>query len=75
MKKPDFESFARAIMDKYINADGMGIDMDGGEVQDLAEKHGVMKVVKMTEYCDEEGACGCRDYGADLPTDCYRVNY
>jgi hypothetical protein len=44
-------------------------DLDGGDRQDLAVKHGLLRSVEMTEPCGE--SCVCAEYG-DFPMDCFR---
>jgi hypothetical protein len=45
-------------------------ELDGGDVQDLAEKTGVLVPVKVTEACGEN--CACAEWD-DFPLDCYRM--
>lgn len=48
-------------------------DVDGGTLQDLAEKHGLLKRVEMKGPCREEG-CACAGMldAEDWPSVCYR---
>lgn len=64
--KPDFEGFVREMF-----ADGERGDWDGGTVQDVAEKHGVLIRTTVTERCDPEH-CVCAEYG-DFPLECFRL--
>ncbi len=45
-------------------------ELDGGDLQDLAEKTGVLVPVKVTEACGEN--CACAEWD-DFPQDCYRT--
>jgi len=45
-------------------------DLDGGWIQDEAERLGVLRKVEVTEPCGE--LCHCAEYG-DFPQDCYRI--
>lgn len=60
-------AFANAIMEFWPG------DFDGGDLQNIAEKHGLLKRVLMKGPCREEG-CGCTEYldAEDWPSDCYR---
>lgn len=46
-------------------------DIECADLQDLAEKHGLLKLVTMSGPCDDE-SCSCADLGAEFPTTCYR---
>ena len=46
-----------------------GCDLDGGSIQDMAEKYGLVEEVKMTERCGESCICAEMD---DFPLTCYR---
>lgn len=71
MTKPNLEAFAREVMNTFW-ADRMFPDEpDGGTLQDIAEKHGVLLPHAVTEPCGEH--CACAEY-ADFPTTCYRMN-
>jgi hypothetical protein len=63
--------FARDIMEDWPEG-----APDGGALQDIAEKHGLLRSVLMQAPCcdpdDEHSLCSCADYGADFPTECYR---
>lgn len=51
--------------------ENLGCDLDGGEVQEMAEECGLLHRVKVTEPCREEG-CQCAEYN-DWPVDCHRT--
>lgn len=52
---------------------GVG-DVDGGQLQDEAERLGVLVKVKMAEFCAE--TCNCAEYfdSAELPVECLRLS-
>lgn len=56
--------FAAAVMEDWHEG-----DLDGGYRQDLAVKHGLLRVVRVGAPCGEE--CLCAEYG-DFPQDCYQ---
>jgi hypothetical protein len=58
--------FAAAILP--MDEDFIG-DVDGGQLQDAAEKHGLLVAIEVSEPCGE--GCNCADYG-DFPQTCYR---
>ena len=41
---------------------------DGGDIQDIAAKHGLLRIESRDEECGE--VCACREYG--FPAECYR---
>lgn len=51
-------------------------DIDGGQLQDMAIKHGVLKEVVITEPCGDDYTCRCINYyhEDDYPAICCRVN-
>ena len=51
-----------------INASFEGGSFDGGDIQDIAVKHGLLRIESRDEECGE--VCACREYG--LPAECYR---
>lgn len=63
---PDWEGFVREMFD----APDRG-DWDGGEIQEVAVKHGVLREVTVTEPCSPEG-CVCAEVDA-FPLTCYRL--
>lgn len=66
-RKKDSERL-RAFAQEAVNA-LPEFGLDGGELQDLAVKHRLLKPEERTEPCCEE-ACICAEYG--FPTTCYR---
>lgn len=72
MTKPDLEAFAREVLNTFWAGHGLySDDIDGGTLQDIAEKHGVLLPHAVTESCGDH--CACAEY-ADFPTTCYRMN-
>ena len=67
--KPDFKNFANDILD----AAWEGNDINGGFLQDVALKHGLLKLIEVTEPCDPDN-CGCAEFGI-FPQVCHRKNY
>lgn len=62
----DWEGFVREMFDDRERG-----DWDGGEIQDVAEKHGVLIRTTVTEPCDPEH-CVCAEYG-EFPLECFRL--
>lgn len=61
-------AFAADVLDEFWEG-----GMDGSDLQDIGEKHGLLIKTEMAERCsDEEGGCSCAEAGADFPTECYR---
>lgn len=65
--------FAAAVMDQARN-NGYPGDVDGGWLQDEAERIGVLVAVPVTEPCadGENGFCACADCD-NIPGNCYRL--
>lgn len=61
-------AFAQAIMESWPIG-----DVDGGHLQDMAVKHGLLVKTTQNKPCCEEG-CTCAEYLApdEFPTECYR---
>lgn len=57
-------AFAQDIMSSWPEG-----GLDGGDIQDLAVKHGLLAPVTVTEPCGEN--CCCAEY-ADFPQQCFR---
>lgn len=71
-KEPDFEGFARALLDGWPEPWGEGLD--GFELQQLAARYNVLKIESRTTPCSEY--CGCAEYhGHGETVICYRLNY
>ncbi len=58
----------KAFATEVINASFEGGSFEGGDIQDIALKHGLLRVEQREDECDE--ACACREYG--FPAECYR---
>lgn len=72
MPTPDFAAFAYAILDQYwLEAGLLSGTPDGGHIQDIAVKCGLLIPHTATEPCGEN--CNCADV-ADFPCTCYRVH-
>jgi hypothetical protein len=62
-------AFGAAVLRRHRN-DGEPCDLDGGDVQDLAEKAGVLEQRTVVESCGEGCACAAVDA---LPGRCFFV--
>lgn len=58
-------AFANAVLKDFPDS-----APDGFEIQDLAEQHGLLEPVEVTEACDTD-CCQCAEVG-DFPMTCYR---
>lgn len=58
----------KAFANEMINASFEGGSFDGGDIQDIAAKHGLLRIESRNEECGE--VCACREYG--FPAECYR---
>ena len=70
----DLRGFAQAVLSSVI-ADG--IELDGFDIQELAEKHGLIKERTVQEPCNngnEYQRCGCAEVG-EFPQQCYRFQF
>lgn len=61
----NIRNFANAMIDIALE----GADADGGHIQELAIKHGLLKPEQRTERCGD--TCSCAEY-ADFPVECFR---
>lgn len=61
----NLRNFANAMIDIALE----GCDADGGHIQELAIKHGLLKPEQRTERCGD--TCSCAEY-ADFPVECFR---
>jgi hypothetical protein len=63
-------AFAQAVMVEWPET----YDLDGGDLQDIAVKHGLLKTLEVTEPCGEH--CFCAEYHGDFDAPggvtCYR---
>lgn len=58
----------RAFANAMVEAAFEGGSLDGGDIQDIAVNHGVLRIEVRAESCGE--ACNCHDFG--FPVECYR---
>jgi len=59
------DDIIQAIWDGYS-------ELDGGEIQEFAVKHGIIEKYYAKEPCCED--CTCKEFGS-LPCECYRRTY
>lgn len=57
-----------AFANEMVSAAFEGGSLDGADIQDIAVKHGVLRIETREEECGER--CDCREYG--FPAECYR---
>lgn len=62
---PDLIGFATAVLDSW--PDG---GIDGGDLQDLGVRFGLLSPVTVTEPCNEN--CHCAEYYDEFPAECLR---
>ena len=60
----DLSVFSKEMIDAAFE----GGSLDGAEIQDIAVKHGLLKIENRTEECGD--VCACREFG--FPSECYR---
>lgn len=58
----------RAFANELISASYEGGSFDGCDIQDIAVRHGLLRIERRESECGE--VCPCREYG--FPVDCYR---
>lgn len=58
----------RAFANELVSGAFEGGSFDGGDIQDMGVKHGLLRIEQRDEECGE--ACACREYG--FPSECYR---
>ncbi|WMN19236.1 hypothetical protein QL104_07460 [Pseudomonas piscis] len=58
----------RAFAAELVTASYEGGSFDGCDIQDIAVRHGLLRIERRDKECGE--ACACREYG--FPIDCYR---
>lgn len=72
MKKPtkgQFEDF----VDDLISGVFEGVAFDGGDIQEIAVKHGLLEETTMNEPCEQW--CQCYQMEATFPVQCFRKTY
>ncbi|WP_339503948.1 hypothetical protein [Pseudomonas sp. RL_105y_Pfl2_101] len=57
-----------AFANEMVDAVFEGGSLDGADIQDIAVKHGVLRIETREDECGER--CACREYG--FPAECYR---
>jgi hypothetical protein len=63
------EAKLRAFVQELFKGWPDDLGVDGFDMQDLAEKHGLLVPTEVTAPCGE--VCSCAEYG-DFPATCYR---
>lgn len=58
----------RAFANEIVSCAFEGGSFDGGDIQNMGVKHGLLRIEQRENECDE--VCACREYG--FPTECYR---
>jgi len=58
----------RAFANEIISAAYEGVSYDGGDIQDIAVKHGLLRAERDVDPCSAH--CACIEYG--FPTACLR---
>lgn len=71
MPTPDIHGFARAILNNYWVASHDYHEPDGGDIQELGERYGLLVPHTVTEPCGEY--CSCAEWD-DFPQTCYRIH-
>lgn len=61
----------RRFANEIISASYEGGSFEGGDIQDMAVKHGLLRIESRAEECGE--VCACREYG--FPAECYRKTW
>lgn len=70
MSEPDYKAFAIEVMEAWPDT-----GLDGADLQEMGESHGLLIEAQVTEYCGEGDKCGCREYVMwenDMPWTCYK---
>jgi hypothetical protein len=58
----------QAFANEIVSGAFEGGSFDGGDIQDMGVKHGLLRIEQRDDECGE--ACACREYG--FPSECYR---
>lgn len=69
-EQPAPDNALKAFAREMINAAFEGGSFDGGDIQDIAVKHGLLRIERREEECGE--VCACRSEGDGFPAECYR---
>lgn len=67
-KLSEYPARLRAFANELISASYEGGSFDGCDIQDIAVRHGLLRIERRDKECGK--ACSCREYG--FPVDCYR---
>lgn len=69
-EQPSQDNALKAFANDMITAAFEGVSFDGGDIQDIAVKHGLLRIEQRTEECGD--VCACRSEGDGFPAECYR---
>lgn len=69
-EQPSQDNALKAFANDMITAAFEGGSFDGGDIQDIAVKHGLLRIEQRTEECGD--VCACRSEGDGFPAECYR---
>lgn len=69
-EQPAPDNALKAFANDMITAAFEGGSFDGGDIQDIAVKHGLLRIEQREEECGE--VCACRSEGDGFPAECYR---
>lgn len=58
----------RAFSNEIVSGAFEGGSFDGGDIQDMGVRHGLLRIEQREDECGE--VCACREYG--FPSECYR---
>jgi len=74
MKRADYDALLaerdalQAFANEIVSGAFEGGSFDGGDIQDIGVKHGLLRIEQRDDECGD--ACACREYG--FPSECYR---
>lgn len=69
-EQPAPDNALKDFANDMITAAFEGGSFDGGDIQDIAVKHGLLRIEQREEECGE--VCACRSEGDGFPAECYR---
>lgn len=69
-EQPAPDNALKAFANDMITAAFEGGSFEGGDIQDIAVKHGLLRIEQRTEECGD--VCACRSEGDGFPAECYR---
>jgi hypothetical protein len=67
----NYEAFAKAILEY----DYCSYDLDGGTIQELGVKHGLLIEVETKGVCLETESCNCLTTIGEIPDTCFKFTY